>query len=160
MLDEVAEALPRHAMHHPLLGPGQPSHRGIAVTVEVHDAAVARLTRTEQRVVHRVTRECLRNLVKHADATRVTVTLSGAGEPEGIHDVAVERTDAQAPVVLAIEDDGVGFDPQTLPSREGHFGVRVLADLATDVGAVLQVSSSPQGGTRWRLALPADGTPS
>ena len=57
--------------------------RGIAVEVDVHDAAVARLTRTEQRVVHRVTRECLRNVVKHADATRVTVTLAGAGEPEG-----------------------------------------------------------------------------
>jgi signal transduction histidine kinase len=134
--------------------------RGIAVEVDIDDAAVARLTRTEQRVVHRVTRECLRNVVKHADATRVTVTLSSAGDPEGTRNLAVELTDAPAPVVLAIEDDGVGFDPSTLPSREGHFGVRVLADLATDVGAVLQVSSSPQGGTRWRLALPADETSS
>jgi signal transduction histidine kinase len=120
---------------------------------------VARLSRTEQRVVHRVTRECLRNVVKHADATRVVVTLSDTGKLTQTRDLAVERTDPHHQVMLAVDDDGVGFDPSTLPSREGHFGVRVLADLATDVGAVLLVSSSPNGGTRWRLALPAEGTP-
>ena len=37
--------------------------------------------------------------------------------------------------------------------EEGHFGLRVLADLATDAGAVLQVASRPGAGTDWRLAM-------
>ena len=131
--------------------------RGVAVKVDIDDAAVAGLGRIEQQVVHRVTRECLRNVVKHADATRVVVTLSVAEEPAETRDPAVGGGDPRQRVVLAIDDDGAGFDPSTLSSREGHFGVRVLADLATDVGAVLRVSSSPGGGTRWRLALPAEG---
>ena len=62
--------------------------RGVAVEVAVDDAAVARLGRTEQQVVHRVTRECLRNVVKHAEATHVVVSLTlGAhlGEHLGEH---------------------------------------------------------------------------
>jgi two-component system, NarL family, sensor kinase len=132
--------------------------RGVAVKVQVDDAAVARLSRAEQQVVHRVTRECLRNVVRHAGATRVVVSLT-RGEPESAGAPAQPDVDRDRPVVLAVDDDGVGFDPQSLPSREGPFGVRVLADLATDIGAVLRVSSSPGGGTRWRLALPA-GEPS
>ena len=133
--------------------------RGVAVEVQADDAAVALLGHAEQQVVHRVTRECLRNVVKHADATRVVVSLTVVGDDAAAADQAGEGGDPgrrDHPVVLAIDDDGVGFDPSTLPDREGHFGVRVLADLATDVGAVLRVSSSPGGGTRWRLALPAE----
>jgi signal transduction histidine kinase len=137
--------------------------RGVAVEVDVDDAAVARLGRTEQQVVHRVTRECLRNVVKHAEATHVVVRLTlgepgetgETGEPGETGESALDADDRGQPVVLSVDDDGVGFDPATLPSREGHFGVRVLADLATDVSAVLRVSSSPGGGTRWRLVMPA-----
>jgi len=131
--------------------------RGITVEVHIDDAAVARLSGTEQQVVHRVTRECLRNVVKHAEATRVVVSLS-LGAPTGSAELPLPGDRRRQPVVLAIDDDGVGLDPATLPSQGRHFGLRVMADLATDVGAVLRVSSSPGGGTRWRLALP--GKPS
>ena len=36
---------------------------------------------------------------------------------------------------------------------DGHFGLRVLADLASDAGAVLQVAAQPGAGTHWRLVI-------
>jgi signal transduction histidine kinase len=57
-------------------------------------------------------------------------------------------------VVLDVLDDGPGFDPAVLDEpAEGHFGLRVLADLASDAGATLQVASAPGAGTHWRLAI-------
>jgi signal transduction histidine kinase len=93
-----------------------------------------------EEVVFRVAQECLRNAARHANAERVTVS--------------VEATDRAAR--LDVADDGVGFDPGSAladPS-EGHFGLRVLADLAKDANAVLSVSSAPAKGTRWRLEVP------
>ena len=49
---------------------------------------------------------------------------------------------------------GVGFDVAASRARYGHFGLRVLTDLAEGAGAVLQVASAPGAGTRWRLLLP------
>jgi signal transduction histidine kinase len=56
-----------------------------------------------------------------------------------------------------VTDDGVGFDPVAVLARpeEGHFGMRVLADLAASAGAVLRVASASGAGTRWRLEVPA-----
>ena len=116
--------------------------RGIAVSVDVDGEQAARLGELAQQVAHRVTRECLRNVVRHAGATHVWIRLSADG------------SDPARPVVLRVRDDGIGFDPTLLPRLEGHFGVRVLADLATDVGAVLRVRSAPGRGTLWLLALP------
>ncbi len=118
--------------------------RGIAVTVDVDAAQAARLGEVAQQVTHRVTRECLRNVVRHADARHVTIRLGADG------------TDPGRPVVLRVDDDGIGLDPTQLPRAGGHFGVRVLADLATDVGAVLRVRSAPGHGTQWLLALPVE----
>jgi signal transduction histidine kinase len=57
-------------------------------------------------------------------------------------------------VVLDVLDDGPGFDAAVLDQPvEGHFGLRVLADLASDAGATLQVASAPGAGTHWRLAI-------
>jgi len=125
--------------------------RGIDVVVDVDEAQAARLGEAAQQVAHRVARECLRNVVRHADARHVVIRLAAADAAD-----AAEPPDPRRPVVLGITDDGVGLDPAHLPGVEGHFGVRVLADLATDVGAVLRVRSAPGLGTQWQLALPVE----
>jgi signal transduction histidine kinase len=59
-------------------------------------------------------------------------------------------------VVLEVADDGTGIDPQvvtTASGPEGHFGVRLLADLAREHGAGLRVATAPGRGTRWRLEI-------
>jgi signal transduction histidine kinase len=52
-----------------------------------------------------------------------------------------------------VADDGRGFDPDAVP--EGHFGLRLLADLARDAGGRLDVSSAPGAGTVVRMEVPA-----
>jgi signal transduction histidine kinase len=118
--------------------------RGIDVVVDVDEAQAARLGEAAQQVAHRVARECLRNVVRHADACHVSIRL-GPNDEDPAH-----------PVMLTVEDNGIGFDPDILPRLEGHFGIRVLADLATEVGAVLRVSSFRGRGTTWQLALPVE----
>jgi two-component system NarL family sensor kinase len=70
--------------------------------------------------------------------------------------VLVSLTRSSGAIVLVVADDGRGFDPSTLlndPER-GHFGLRILGDLAASSGAALDVASAPGEGTRWRLTLP------
>lgn len=100
----------------------------------------ARLDDDQQRLVYRVARECLHNIRRHARASRVTLSL--VGEP--------------GTVILEIVDDGAGFEPRealTRP-RQGHFGIRLLADVASEAGAELAVASAPGAGARWRLRVP------
>ncbi len=112
--------------------------RGIAVEVDV---APLDLDTTRQGLVYRVARECLGNVSRHSGAHTATVRLYRDG----------------AEAVLEIADDGVGFDvPQVLAAPpEGHFGLRVLGDVAADADARLEVASAPGAGTRWRLRFPA-----
>ena len=57
-------------------------------------------------------------------------------------------------MVLDVVDDGRGFDPADVLARprEGHFGVRVLADVASAAGADL--SRLHGAGRRLPLAAP------
>lgn len=81
----------------------------------------------------RVVRESLRNVVKHAAATRVEVRL--------------DRPDPST-LRVRVTDDGVGFDPERVAgAREGHLGMRVLADTLRDVGGSFDVASVRGGGT-------------
>jgi two-component system NarL family sensor kinase len=114
--------------------------RGVAVVLEA-DAASA-LDDEGQRLVFRVVQECLANVVAHARASVVSVT--------------AERPADGGDVVVTVSDDGAGFDPELLTSPEpDHFGLRVLADVASAGGAGLDLQTAPGHGTRWRLALPA-----
>lgn len=121
------------------------SGRGVEVDVDVDEAVASRLSEVAQQLTHRVARECLRNVVRHAEACHVSIRLA-----------ANDHEDPDHPVLLTVEDNGIGFDPDILPRLEGHFGIRVLADLATEIGAVLRVSSFRGRGTTWQLALPVE----
>ena len=81
--------------------------------------------------------EALRNVERHAMATRVVVTLRIV---DGTH------------LELKIEDNGVGFDPAALPP--GHFGLVGLREQAALIGAELRIDSKPQEGTTLSVALP------
>lgn len=112
--------------------------RGVTVEVTV-DEASHHLPEEQQLLVYRAAREILRNVAKHASASRVTVALA---------------PDEEGATVLVIEDDGVGFVPAEGLAREGHLGLRVLNDLAQDAGATLRVASAPGRGSSWELRVP------
>jgi signal transduction histidine kinase len=80
-----------------------------------------------------VVREALSNVVRHARASTVTVTVDAADD-----------------LVIEVRDDGVGIDPAAARS-----GLRNLERRARDCGGQLTVDAPPGGGTllRWRVPL-------
>ena len=53
--------------------------------------------------------------------------------------------------VLSIQDDGVGFDPATVPA--GHYGLKTMGERARKSGGDLQVRAAPGEGTRIAAAF-------
>jgi signal transduction histidine kinase len=92
------------------------------------------------RVLYRAAQEGLRNAVRHAGAASV----------------AVDLTCDDGHAVLAVTDDGKGFDPATLGERaaEGHVGLRVLRGLVTDAGGSLELATAVGTGTTLRVEVP------
>ncbi|MET3806734.1 signal transduction histidine kinase [Nakamurella sp. UYEF19] len=113
--------------------------RSRGVEVSLHIAADLALRPDDERLIYRVAQECLNNVAKHAAAHQVAISI----ETDGRY------------TLLQIVDDGVGFDvPQSLADPEqGHFGLRVLADVAGAAGADLRLSSAVGAGTTWQLRL-------
>ena len=88
-------------------------------------------------VLFRMTQEALRNVDRHAKATRVIVTLNILS---GTH------------LILRIEDNGVGFD--TGIPRHGHFGLVGLREQAELIGAELRIDSETHVGTKICISVP------
>ncbi|MDF2443753.1 MAG: two-component system, NarL family, sensor kinase, partial [Subtercola sp.] len=111
--------------------------RGVEVLVAVDDNTV--LDAPQSRLVFRVAQECLVNAAKHSGASHVVIRLGPS------------RQIAQ----LDISDDGSGFDAQAALRSpvDGHFGLRVMADVVSEAGAELALSTAPGSGTSWRLRL-------
>ncbi|MEP7018015.1 MAG: ATP-binding protein [Actinomycetota bacterium] len=111
--------------------------RGTVVRLDIGDTG---LDAAGERLVYRVAQECLHNIARHAAASNVEVRL--------------EREERHA--VLAINDNGVGFDaPDLLANpKDGHFGLRVLGDVVADAGGELLLASAPGAGTHWQLRIP------
>ncbi len=101
------------------------------------DVESARFGDERAETILRMAQEALRNVERHAMASRVTVKL--------------QTTDG-AQLRLQIEDDGVGFDPQG--SSPGHYGIIGLREQAELIGAELSIDSSPGQGTKLALSLP------
>jgi len=114
--------------------------RDVTVRLEL-PAANGPLEADTERLVYRIAHECLANVAKHAAAS----------------DVLVRLQRHQDDVVLDVMDDGVGFDPAAVINdpETGHFGLRVLVDLAQQAGATLAVASTPGAGTWWQLRVSA-----
>jgi signal transduction histidine kinase len=107
---------------------------GLAVEMKI-DSGAARFGDERAEVIFRMTEESLRNIERHARASRMRLTLGTEG----------------AQLTLSIEDDGIGFDPAVL--RPGHFGLLGLKEQAQMIGAGISIESSPDGGTVIRLSL-------
>jgi len=81
-------------------------------------------------ILFRMAEEALRNIERHAMATRALVRLETAEGTE---------------LTLRIEDDGVGFDAGA--PRPGHYGLVGLHEQAQLIGAHLDIDSAPNRGT-------------
>lgn len=117
------------------------SETGIRVDLEL-SAPEEMLDVPRQTAVLRVAQEALRNVRKHAGATRVRVaTFLDKGEPPAW--------------VLEVTDDGQGFSVDEVLERSTnrHFGLRFMRERAQLIGARLEIISNPTAGTTVRLAV-------
>ncbi len=78
----------------------------------------------------RVAQEAISNAARHSGAGQITVTLAVEG-PE---------------VVMTVQDDGRGFDPDA-PSAPRSFGLTSMAERIQGAGGRLRIESAPQRGT-------------
>jgi PAS domain S-box-containing protein len=104
----------------------------IVVTSDLKD----RLPLDVEEVLYRIAQEALHNVVKHAAARQVTLS--------------IERT--RSGVRLRIADDGKGFDAASVP--EGHLGLAGMRARAEKIGASMEVTSRPGSGTTIEVFLP------
>jgi PAS domain S-box-containing protein len=148
-ISEVIENLHRVAM---ALRPASLDHVGLIVALrqqvesvgEKHGLKVRfkasairrRLPASMEAAIYRIVQEALTNTVRHAHATQVDVVL----------------TVRDGNLIVIIEDDGVGFDPEIVPTSDhlGLFGVRERAEM---INGKLMIESAPGKGTTIMLEV-------
>jgi signal transduction histidine kinase len=92
-------------------------------------------------MLYRIVRELLANVVRHSEATHVTVQ--------------VKRSAANISIV--VEDNGVGFDAGMAPGsidRGNDFGLFNINERIIDLGGSMEIASEPDQGCRTILIVP------
>lgn len=93
----------------------------------------------------RLMQEGLANVQRHAQAHQVTVTLSYMEDQ----------------VALDVQDDGVGFDPQSVAllvnQGSGGFGLQAMRERLAQLGGQLIIESAPGQGTTLAIQIPLEG---
>jgi signal transduction histidine kinase len=94
----------------------------------------AELPEEHKTCVYRVVQEALHNCAQHAQASAVQVCV-------------VHQADQ---ILLTVQDDGCGFDPQ----RVRGLGLLGMEERARHLGGTFQIDSQPGRGTLLRVTLP------
>lgn len=116
------------------LATGFQERSGLRVRHEVADD-LPELAPEHDLAIYRTAQESLTNVVRHAEATGVALSLSASN----------------GHVVLSVADDGRGVSEEALHDFGGVGGMRERAML---VGGRLDIGRGPNGGTEVRLEVP------
>lgn len=104
--------------------------------LDLNLAEIGELPPTTEQNLYRIAQEALTNVLKHANASRLAVTLQRVAEKTR----------------LVVHDDGIGFDP-AMARRNGHFGLDGIEERATLIGGTVTVQSQPGSGTTVELLV-------
>jgi two-component system CheB/CheR fusion protein len=119
-------------------------HSRVPVQFQCTGAWEARLPPQVETTLYRVAQEALTNVARHAGADRVSLILN-------------RRSDD---VLVIIEDDGVGFDPEMaidpVRSRRG-LGLAGMKQRVQAVGGEFQIESTLGNGTTLFVRIPVQG---
>ncbi|MBN2455138.1 MAG: PAS domain S-box protein, partial [Sedimentisphaerales bacterium] len=95
-------------------------------------------------LLYRSVRELLINVLKHAKATMVNVTVGNVNDD----------------IEITVEDDGKGFEPSEFNKSQGAkstgFGLFSISERMTNIGGTLDIQSSYDNGTRITLRAPLE----
>jgi signal transduction histidine kinase len=121
----------------------QAAHRWVAghkVEIRLELGSIrAHLTEDMEHNLFRIAQEAVANVLKHARATAIVLTL--CEDREGIQ--------------LTLTDDGGGFDTShSFASRMGHFGIIGMRERAERSGGTFRLVSEPGAGTRIEVRIP------
>jgi PAS domain S-box-containing protein len=113
--------------------------------VNLQEADIDRLFSPRiQLNIYRVFQESLTNSVKHAQASRIDLTIE---KGNGV-------------INFVIQDNGKGFDMELLRSKEGKgpgIGVAIMEERVRQAKGVLEITSRPGAGTRVAFQIPIQG---
>jgi signal transduction histidine kinase len=110
--------------------------RGISTEVEVDEGLD--LPAQVEALLFRAAQESLRNVAAHSEA----------------RNVRVEVATGEGTARLWVTDDGRGFAASEGEAVEGHFGLKLLDDLARDANGRLDIRSGVGSGTTMYLEVP------
>lgn len=117
-------------------------HQQHGVVFEVRDDHEPKPLNEEMRtILFQALREIFVNVIKHAEASRVDVTLGRDAEH----------------IRIVVQDDGAGFDVATLArpaGGSGGFGLFNIRERLKYLGGVIDVASSPGAGARVTISAP------
>ncbi|OJX47920.1 MAG: hypothetical protein BGO78_05220 [Chloroflexi bacterium 44-23] len=88
-----------------------------------------------KEMLYRITQEAIYNVIKHASATRIEITLM--------------MKDGK--LILEVRDNGKGFDPQG--SFPGHLGLQSMRERVANCNGELLIISQPGQGTTVKVEL-------
>jgi signal transduction histidine kinase len=114
---------------------------GIVITLDL-DPVPAALGKDAALCLYRVAQEALNNVVRHARARAASVVLR----------------QMDGGLLLAVKDDGVGFDPDE-PRGRGSLGLVSMRERLRLVSGTLDVESAPGQGTAVVAWVPGEGVP-
>jgi signal transduction histidine kinase len=101
-----------------------------------------RLSSEVELSVFRIVQEALNNVIKHADATKVSTVVRLS----------------ESTINVLVQDDGIGFHPPSLtehPTSSSKLGLLGMHERARLLGGTLDVDSAPGLGTKVTVSVPA-----
>jgi signal transduction histidine kinase len=112
----------------------------LAIDYQFVSSESSRLPSSVEIVLYRITQEALNNVVRHANASRVSV-------------IVFRRPDT---VTVMIEDDGCGFDAdaELPPGEHAGLGISGMRERVALLKGTLVIESSPGNGTSLKATVP------
>ncbi len=109
---------------------------GININLDI-DMSVEKLKEHSKRTIYRLIKECLQNIIKHAEASNVYIAC---------------YTDDDM-LRLSITDDGVGFDEKETDTKHG-LGLLMMREQAVSLDTELNIHSQAGKGTEVSFTIP------
>jgi signal transduction histidine kinase len=109
-------------------------HTGLPVSVELV-GELDGLPEQHKVYLYRIVQESLTNCAKHAKAKKIAVSVRGENSE----------------VMVQVQDDGVGFRPESSHAGTGLLGIE---ERVRELDGTMVIASQPGGGTRLQVRLP------